>query len=86
MEAFKVSQRDAYGSPPLSKGGKNPHHLDGPYVAQAEKDVAMQLSKAGVRLAYVLRSTRRIVSRATRTIIRTDVIPCKKHDGAHTRL
>jgi S1/P1 Nuclease len=54
MEAFKVSQRDTYGRPPLSKGGKNPHHLDAAYVAQAEKDVAMQLSRAGVRLAYVL--------------------------------
>jgi len=29
-------------------------NLDAEYVAQAEKDVAMQLSKAGVRLAYVL--------------------------------
>jgi hypothetical protein len=54
MEAFKVSQKDAYGNPPLSKRGSSPHHLEAAYVAQAEKDVAMQLSKAGVRLAYVL--------------------------------
>jgi hypothetical protein len=53
LEAFKVSQRDAYGNPPLSKGN-TPRHLDAAYVTQAEKDVAMQLSKAGVRLAYVL--------------------------------
>jgi hypothetical protein len=54
IEAFKVSQKDAYGNPPLSKGGRSPHHLDAAYVAQAEKDVALQLSRAGVRLAYVL--------------------------------
>jgi hypothetical protein len=29
-------------------------HLDAAYVARAEKDVALQLSRAGVRLAEVL--------------------------------
>jgi hypothetical protein len=52
MEAFAISKRDAYGNPPLSKGTLQ--HLNAAYVAQAEKDVAMQLSKAGVRLAFVL--------------------------------
>jgi len=52
MEAFMLSKSDAYGTPPLSKD--MPQHLDAAYVAQAEKDVAQQLSKAGVRLAAVL--------------------------------
>ena len=52
MEAFAISKKDAYGNPPLSKA--TPQHLGAAYVAQAEKDVALQLSKAGVRLAYVL--------------------------------
>jgi hypothetical protein len=52
MEAFDISFTDVYGDPPLSKD--MPQHLDSAYVAQAEKDVALQLSKAGVRLAAVL--------------------------------
>ena len=52
MEAFMLSVSDAYGSPPLSKD--KAQHLDAAYVARAEKDVAQQLSKAGVRLASVL--------------------------------
>jgi S1/P1 Nuclease len=52
MEAFMVSVNDVYGNPPLSKD--MPQHLDSAYAAQAEKDVALQLSKAGVRLASVL--------------------------------
>jgi hypothetical protein len=46
---------DAYGDPPLSK--ETLQHLDAAYVARAEKDVALQLSKAGVRLAAVLNKT-----------------------------
>jgi hypothetical protein len=52
MEAFMISKNDVYGSPPLSAA--TPQHLDAAYVARAEKDVAQQLSKAGVRLASVL--------------------------------
>jgi hypothetical protein len=52
MEAFMLSVSDAYGTPPLSKD--KAQHLDAAYVARAEKDVAQQLSKAGVRLASVL--------------------------------
>jgi S1/P1 Nuclease len=52
MEAFMLSISDAYGTPALSKD--MPQHLDVAYVARAEKDVAQQLSKAGVRLASVL--------------------------------
>jgi len=47
-----VSVSDIYGDPPLSKD--MPQHLDSAYAAQAEMDVATQLSKAGVRLAAVL--------------------------------
>ncbi len=52
MEAFMIAKQDAYGDPPLSKSKRQ--HLDDAYVAQAEKDVALQLSKAGVRLASLL--------------------------------
>jgi hypothetical protein len=51
-EAFMLSVSDAYGTPPLSKDA--PQKLDAAYVSRAEKDVAQQLSKAGVRLAAVL--------------------------------
>lgn len=50
MEAFNIAFDDVYGQPPLS-GAVN---LDAAYVARAEKDVALQLSRAGVRLAAVL--------------------------------
>jgi hypothetical protein len=52
MEAFNIAYDDAYGQPPLSKDALQ--HLDAAYVARAEKDVALQLSRAGVRLAAVL--------------------------------
>ncbi len=55
IESFSTSQADAYGDPPLSKDVLQ--HLDAAYVAQAEKDVALQLSRAGVRLAAVLNWT-----------------------------
>jgi len=51
-EAFAVAQEDAYGDPPLSTAG--PQHVDAGYVERAQNDVALQLSRAGVRLAYVL--------------------------------
>jgi hypothetical protein len=50
IEAFSISQADVYGDPPLSGSV----HLDATYVEQAKKDVALQLSRAGVRLAAVL--------------------------------
>jgi hypothetical protein len=52
MEAFAISKQDAYGDPPLSKARAN--HLDAAYVARAEADVALQLSRGGVRLAWIL--------------------------------
>jgi S1/P1 Nuclease len=54
MEAFEISKADAYGDPPLSRD--TVQHLDAGYVSRAEKDVALQLSRAGVRLAAVLNS------------------------------
>jgi nuclease S1 len=52
QEAFDIAFDDVYGQPPLSKDTLQ--HLDAAYVARAEKDVALQLSRAGVRLAAVL--------------------------------
>jgi hypothetical protein len=52
MEAFNVARSDTYGSPPLSKDELQ--HLDANYVDTAEVDVRLQLSRAGIRLAYVL--------------------------------
>src|SRR5262249_55495978 len=51
-EAFAIAQEDAYGDPPLSAG--ETHQLDHAYVQRAKTDVALQLSRAGVRLAYSL--------------------------------
>jgi hypothetical protein len=55
MEAFAIAKSDVYGTPPLSKD--MPQHLDQAYVDRAEKDVQMQLSRAGVRLAVLLNKT-----------------------------
>jgi S1/P1 Nuclease len=52
METFKLAKADVYGDPPLSKNELQ--HLDTAYADQAVKDVALQLSRAGVRLALVL--------------------------------
>ena len=55
MEAFKLSKADTYGNPPLSKS--QPQNLDQSYVTQAEKDVTLQLKRAGIRLASLLNKT-----------------------------
>jgi nuclease S1 len=52
MEGFNIAYDDVYGDPPLSKDTLQ--YLDAAYVGRAEKDVALQLSRAGVRLALVL--------------------------------
>jgi S1/P1 Nuclease len=49
-EAFAMAQEDAYGDPPLS----GTQQLTPAYVEQAKADVALQLSRAGVRLAHLL--------------------------------
>jgi hypothetical protein len=53
MDSFKLAKGDAYGKLPApNANGK--YRLDDRYVAMADRDVAMQLSKAGVRLAVIL--------------------------------
>jgi hypothetical protein len=52
-EAFAIAQEHVYGDPPLSGGGEA-QRLDSTYVEQAKADVALQLSRAGVRLAHLL--------------------------------
>jgi hypothetical protein len=51
-EAFNIAYEVAYGEPPLSAAA--PQVLDAAYVARAERAVALQLSRAGIRLAAVL--------------------------------
>ncbi|KWV60462.1 hypothetical protein AS156_29220 [Bradyrhizobium macuxiense] len=51
-EAFDIAVSDVYGSPPLSTDGVQ--HLDSGYVERVEKDVKLQLSRAGIRLAFLL--------------------------------
>jgi hypothetical protein len=52
-ESFRMAKADAYGQlpPPNARGG---YPLPASYVAMARRDVALQLSKAGVRLAAML--------------------------------
>jgi hypothetical protein len=53
MESFQMARDDAYGQlPPPTKRGS--YRLTDEYVEMATKDVAVQLAKAGVRLALVL--------------------------------
>lgn len=53
LDSFRIAKDDAYGQlPPPNARGSFP--LPDAYVAMARRDVAMQLSKAGVRLAAVL--------------------------------
>ena len=52
-ETFEIAKADAYGRlPPPDANGK--YELDASYRAMASRDAAVQLSKAGVRLAAVL--------------------------------
>jgi hypothetical protein len=53
METFKVGRDDVYGQLPLP-GGRGGYRLPEQYIALATQDVAIQLSKAGIRLAFVL--------------------------------
>ena len=53
MESFEVAKDDAYGQLP-SPSSKGVYHLDDDYMATATQDVATQLSKSGVRLAFIL--------------------------------
>jgi hypothetical protein len=53
METFALARSDAYGLLP-QPGGQNTYLLPPVYVEKAVRDVALQLSRAGVRLALVL--------------------------------
>lgn len=53
MESFTIAQNHAYGLLP-APSGTNHYSLPGSYVTDAKSVVATQLSKAGVRLAFVL--------------------------------
>ena len=53
MESFRVAKDDAYGRLPMPNT-RGSYRLPDYYVAMATRDVATQLSKAGVRLAFML--------------------------------
>jgi hypothetical protein len=53
VEAFALARGDAYGLLPRP-GDHGAYSLPPAYTEQAEQDVALQLSRAGVRLAFVL--------------------------------
>jgi hypothetical protein len=52
MEAFALARRDAYGL--LPPGDLGTYSLPPAYMEQAARDVALQFSRAGVRLAPIL--------------------------------
>jgi hypothetical protein len=62
MESFKVAKDDAYGRLP-APNDRGKYRLPDAYIAMADRDVALQLSKAGVRLAVMLN---RVLSKAAR--------------------
>jgi S1/P1 Nuclease len=53
MESYGVAKNDTYGRLP-APNGRGGYRLTDEYVAMATRDVATQLSKAGVRLAWLL--------------------------------
>jgi hypothetical protein len=53
MEAFGLAKRDAYGLLPRP-GDQSTYTLPAGYTKQAQQDVALQLRRAGIRLAFVL--------------------------------
>jgi hypothetical protein len=53
QEAFQVATDDAYGQLP-APNGRGSYRLTDEYVTTATEDVSQQLSKAGVRLAFIL--------------------------------
>ncbi len=56
LESFQVAKRDAYGLLP-SPTRRGTYRLDTHYVDAAARDVGVQLTKAGVRLAFLLNRT-----------------------------
>jgi hypothetical protein len=53
MDSFQIAKNDAYGQLP-QPSSKGVYRLDDDYMANATQEVANQLSKAGVRLAFIL--------------------------------
>ena len=53
LEAFKMAKDDAYGRLP-EPTARGRYLLSADYIAMATQDVAIQLSRAGIRLAFVL--------------------------------
>ena len=53
MQAFALARHDAYGLLPRP-GDQGTYALPPAYTKQAVRDVVLQLSRAGVRLAFVL--------------------------------
>jgi hypothetical protein len=53
QESFQVAKDDVYGQLPASNA-RGSFRLSDEYVTDAVQDVSLQLSKAGVRLAFVL--------------------------------
>jgi hypothetical protein len=53
FDSFRVAKDDAYGQLP-APNRRGSYRLPDSYIAMATRDVATQLSKAGVRLAFVL--------------------------------
>ena len=53
MESFTVAKEDAYGRLP-QPNDRGTYRLSADYISMATRDVASQLSKAGVRLATML--------------------------------
>ncbi len=52
-ESWRIAKKDVYGRLP-SSNHHHTEHLDASYIRNANKVVAQQLSKAGVRLAWLL--------------------------------
>ena len=52
-ESFKIAKDDAYGQLP-EPSARGSYRLTDEYVTTATADVATQLTKAGVRLAFLL--------------------------------
>jgi hypothetical protein len=53
LETFALVRDDAYGQLPVATR-RGTYRLDNSCVAMAKRDVSIQLSRAGVRLAVVL--------------------------------
>ena len=53
MDTFALAKTDVYGQLPKPNQHRS-YRLSEDYLSMATKDAAIQLSKAGVRLAFIL--------------------------------